>query len=36
MNLDYLLKKIRPFVVDNQLTYDDFDSQPSTCLFTVA
>ena len=25
MNLDYLLKKIRPFVVDNQLTYDDFD-----------
>ena len=25
MNLDYLQKKIRPFVVNNQLTYDDFD-----------
>lgn len=25
MNTDYLLKTIRPFVKDNQLTYDDFE-----------
>lgn len=25
MNLDYLQKKIHPFVVDGKLTYDDFD-----------